>query len=179
MFFCQTLSFCFHKSFLILATDLVCFLFHIPETNFDPITCRSEPWPGPISEVSPLSGYRLRLTHRLSRQHGTWSTIGKFNRNIWEIVTARTKSLFFHWLFFKNIKLGTFSMLHEIIWCCYLCKWGSYLTRSCFKIDLKILGHILKSFGHVSPTFGRKVLFSRSYVLPLCVQILFYSLSLC
>ena len=49
---------------------------------------------GPISEVSPLSGYRLRLTHRLSRQHGTWSTIGKFNRNIREIVTVRTKSLF-------------------------------------------------------------------------------------
>ena len=69
--------------------------------------------------------------------------------------------------------------LRKIIWCCYSMKWGSYLTRSWFKIDLQILGHILKSFGHVSPTFGRKVLFSRSYVLPLCVRILFYSLCLC
>ena len=34
------------SSFLILATDLVCFLFHSPETNFDPVSCRSEPvWP--------------------------------------------------------------------------------------------------------------------------------------
>lgn len=118
---------------------------------------------GPISEVSPLSGYRLRLTHRLSRQHGTWSTIGKFNRNIREIVTVRTKSLFSIGYSSKKIKLRTFLMLHKMIWCCYSWKWGSYLTRSWFKIWSRL-------------TWSLSFVFTKLCIVTLCADIILLSL---
>ena len=117
---------------------------------------------GPISEVSPLSGYRLRLTHRLSRQHGTWSTIGKFNRNIREIVTVRTKSLFSIGYSSKKIKLRTFLMLHKMIWCCYSWKWGSYLTRSWFKIWSRL-------------TWSLSFVFTKLCIVTLCADIILLS----